>query len=127
MFMPSAVTAASQEDYYTITAGISGSSIGWNRSDGTGELRPDITYQGYTLDQVVTVSAAGVFQMQLTAAPNQDSVFIDLELTGIFSTGLGTLKVERRDASYTPGGGFTWTGITQFMISGNEYELRKTA
>ena len=117
---------------YVLTAGASGSQIGFSRPFGQGTIDPDVPLFGdFVLEPSLTDSNRFFFGSSPVIQPNDDTSWERTEITGTFSFGTGVAIYRRADAiSYTPVTGavtqweFGTDAALRDFIQGNVYDVR---
>ena len=110
--------AGEQVAIYVLTAGVTGTQIGFTTSfGGIGTIVPDDPLFGdFDLNQTLTDSNLFFFGSSPAIQPDDDSSWQRTEITGTFSNGTGIAIYVREDATqYTPVTG----GITQWRFGQN--------
>ena len=118
MFNPDAISAAaSQLAAYTLTAGVSGSHIGFTRPFAAGSINPDVPLFGdFVLEQSLTDSNRFFFASSPAVQADTDDSWERTEITGTFSGGTGTaIYIRANRITYTPVTG----SITQWELGQN--------
>lgn len=138
MFPLNAVAAAAGgRQEYTTLAGSGFGRIGFYDQDPGGQLgsiSPNNTYQDiYSIFGIYTLSVGTQtwFELMPPGIVNDDAVFFDLAISGVFNTGQSTNIYRRSDAVYVPATdgnnrvAWHWSEVSnqQIMVAGNNYDI----